>query len=100
MSCDRLHRYRRSVGCHGLHSAGPELVVIIPVVDNGRGLGFGGPIRKQLEMVQDPPETRALAQRLTRYRQPNNARGIFESAAIGLVCCWQCPRRACSFVSS
>jgi acyl-lipid omega-6 desaturase (Delta-12 desaturase) len=78
MSCDRLHRYRRSVGCHGLRSAGPELVVIIPVVDNGRGLGFGGPIRKQLEMVQDPPETRALAQLLTRCRQPNNARGIFE----------------------
>jgi acyl-lipid omega-6 desaturase (Delta-12 desaturase) len=29
-------------------------------------------------MVQDPPETRALAQLLARYRQPNNARGIFE----------------------
>ena len=29
-------------------------------------------------MVQGPPETRALAQLLARYRQPNNARGIFE----------------------
>ena len=50
--------------------------MIIPVVNNGRGLG--GPIRKQLDMVQRPPETRALAQLLVQYRQPNNARGIFE----------------------
>ncbi|MFK4384565.1 hypothetical protein ACVWYQ_007166 [Bradyrhizobium sp. USDA 3397] len=29
-------------------------------------------------MVQGPSETRALAQLLAHYRQPNNARGIFE----------------------
>jgi acyl-lipid omega-6 desaturase (Delta-12 desaturase) len=29
-------------------------------------------------MVQDPTETRALAELLARYRQANNARGIFE----------------------
>jgi hypothetical protein len=78
MSCDSLRRYRRGAGGHELRRAGPGLVAIIPVVDNGRGLGFGGPIRKWLGMVQVPPETRALARLLAQYRQPNNARGIFE----------------------
>jgi omega-6 fatty acid desaturase (delta-12 desaturase) len=31
-------------------------------------------------MVQSPPETRALARLLTRYREPNSARGLFELA--------------------
>jgi acyl-lipid omega-6 desaturase (Delta-12 desaturase) len=31
-----------------------------------------------LDMVQGPPETRALAQLLARYREPNSARSIFE----------------------
>jgi omega-6 fatty acid desaturase (delta-12 desaturase) len=52
--------------------------VIIPVVDNVAALALAGPLRKQLEMVQHPPETRALAAPLARYRQPDDARGIFE----------------------
>jgi omega-6 fatty acid desaturase (delta-12 desaturase) len=30
------------------------------------------------DMLESQPETRALAQQLARYRQPNNARGVFE----------------------
>jgi omega-6 fatty acid desaturase (delta-12 desaturase) len=43
-----------------------------------------------LDMVQGPPETRALAQLLARYRQPNNARGIFElmSTAVPFFVIW------------
>ena len=33
-----------------------------------------------LEVVQNPPEIRALAQLLSRYREPDSARGIFELA--------------------
>ena len=40
--------------------------------------GFGGSLRKQLDMVQYPPEARSLAALLARYRQPDDARGIFE----------------------
>jgi len=29
-------------------------------------------------MVQSPPETRAFAQLLARYREPGSARGVFE----------------------
>jgi acyl-lipid omega-6 desaturase (Delta-12 desaturase) len=29
-------------------------------------------------MVHSPPETRALAHLLVRYREPNSARGVFE----------------------
>src|SRR5271165_6101992 len=31
-----------------------------------------------VDMVQSPPETRALAQLLARYREPDSARGVFE----------------------
>ena len=41
-------------------------------------------------MVQGPPEARALAQLLARYRQPNDARGIFElmSTAVPFFVIW------------
>ena len=41
-------------------------------------------------MVQDPPETRALAQLLAGYREPDSARGIFELAitAVPLLVIW------------
>jgi omega-6 fatty acid desaturase (delta-12 desaturase) len=41
-------------------------------------------------MVQDPPETRALARLLAGYREPDSARGIFELAitAVPLLVIW------------
>jgi acyl-lipid omega-6 desaturase (Delta-12 desaturase) len=41
-------------------------------------------------LVQSPPETRALAQLLARYREPNNARGVFELVitAVPLLVIW------------
>ncbi len=41
-------------------------------------------------MVHSPPEARALAQLLARYREPNNARGIFELlvTAVPFVTIW------------
>ena len=41
-------------------------------------------------MVQSPPETRALAQLLAGYRQPDDARGIFELVitAVPLLVVW------------
>jgi acyl-lipid omega-6 desaturase (Delta-12 desaturase) len=53
-----------------------------PFVDHACG---GSP-----EMVRSPPEARALAQLLARYREPNNARGIFELlvTAVPFVTLW------------
>ena len=41
-------------------------------------------------MVQSPPETRALAQLLVRYREPNTARGVFELVitAVPFIAIW------------
>ena len=43
-----------------------------------------------LDMVRSPPETRALAQLLARYREPNSARGVFELVitAVPLLVLW------------
>jgi omega-6 fatty acid desaturase (delta-12 desaturase) len=43
-----------------------------------------------LDMVRSLPETRALAQLLARYREPNSARGVFELAitAVPLLVLW------------
>ena len=42
------------------------------------------------DMVQSPPETRALAQLLAGYREPDSARGIFELVitAVPLLVIW------------
>ena len=70
-------------------------------------------------MVQSPPEVRALAHLLGRYREANSTRGGFELAITAVpflviwalmwaaldhgywIACWgRCPLRACSSVSS
>src|SRR5581483_3174105 len=52
--------------------------VLQPLQTHRCGRALDADVRSSLEMVQRRPETRALAQFLARYREPDSVRAVFE----------------------